>query len=286
MKILLRIIYLPAVLSLFILPAQVFAQDNGSGSFNNAVPGRYLFDVYPKITEVSSVVYDPDEGIAWVLGDSGSGARIARINIDDNETEVIDIIGAENIDWEALVLTDAGDLWILDVGDNNAKREDITFYRVRPELLADNMTLNVIRSIQVSYPEGPMNVEAAVVKDDRIYFFEKISIFEFKKAKMLSVDISDDAEAIQIAEEEGRLPVFFSITDASLSSKGVLYVLTYYGIFECYFWQEDYSLSFFSKFFFLGQQESMAVMESNLFLVGVESGYFYRIRKWLPFIPI
>jgi len=213
------------------------------------------------------------------------GQKLARVRLEDNDISLIDIAGVENIDWEALILTADGDLWILDVGDNDAKRDNIKLFRVRPDLIDETRILDVLQIIHVSYPEGPMDVEAAVMRDERIYLFEKISIVEFKKARIVSVDVSGDSEISQTAMAEGRLPVIFSITDASLSPEGVLYLLTYYGIFECYFWQKEYSFSLMSKFFFLGQQESMAVMGSNLFLVGVETGNFYQIKKWFPFLP-
>jgi len=264
---------------------QLLADEGNPGDFNRLETGRYLFNVFPEISEVSSSVYDRSKDMVWVLGDSGTGAIIGRRKVNDDETDVIDIAGAENIDWEAMVLTDDNDIWILDVGDNQARRENLKFYRVDPDQLNDNMTLDVLQTIDISYPAGPMDVEGAVFKDEKIYLFEKVSLVEFRKAKIWSVDVSEGAETVQTAKDEGLLPVVFSITDASISPEGILYLLTYYGIFECYFWQEDYRFSLMSKFFFLGQQESMTAMGNYFFLVGVEAGYFYRVKKWFPLIP-
>ncbi len=264
---------------------QVLADEGYPGDFNHLETGRYLFNVFPEISEVSSSVYDRNKDMVWVLGDSGTGAIIGRRKINDDETDVIDIAGAENIDWEAMVLTDDNDIWILDVGDNQARRENLKFYRVDPDRLNDNMTLDVLQTIDISYPAGPMDVEGAVFKDEKVYLFEKVSLVEFRKAKIWSVDVSEGAETVQTAKDEGLLPVVFSITDASISPEGVLYLLTYYGIFECYFWQKDYRFSLMSKIFFFGQQESMTAMGNCFFLVGVEAGYFYRVKKWFPLIP-
>lgn len=272
-------------LASFTVSAPAYARADDSKAFNELYSGRLVFDVSPAISEVSSVVYDPEQDTAWVHGDSGTPAEIGRLQLSKNETDIIAISGAANIDWEAMVLTDDGNLWILDVGDNLASREDITCYRVNPALLDESMVLEVLQTITLSYPEGPMDVEAAVFKDGRIYLFEKISIVEFRKARIVSIDVSPGAETDQVAEEEGWLPVIVSITDASISPEGDLYVLTYYGIFKCFFWQEKPRLSVFSKFFFLGQQEAMAALGKNFFLVGVETGKFYLVKKWLPLIP-
>lgn len=244
-----------------------------------------MFDVSPEIVEASSVVYDPVTDRAWVHGDQGSGALLGRVHPDENATDIIEVAGAVNKDWEALVFTDDGHLWIVDAGDNEAKRETVQCYRVNPELLDAGMVLEVLQTITFTYPEGPVNVEAAVFKNNRLYLFEKISIFEFRPARIFSIDVAPDAEFNQVAVEEGTLPVIVSITDASLSPEGILYVLTYYGIFECYCWQDKPRFALFAKFFFLGQQEALAALGKNLFLVGVETGEFYLVKKWLPLMP-
>jgi hypothetical protein len=247
-----------------------------------------VFNVSPVIDEVSASVFDSENGLVWTLGDSGTGARIGRTHVETGETIPIDITGAVNQDWEAMVMDEAGLLWILDVGDNSAVREYVTFYQADPLDLTDNNTLPVIRTITVTYQDGPMNVEAAVYDEGLIYIIEKTPLREIApyKARVVTVDVSETADPEQEAESAGTIPIYQSITDASVSPEGYLYLLTYTGIYVSIDWREFDRHAMPFKFFFYGQQEALVALGNNSFYVGVELGIepgaFYYTKKWFP----
>ena len=101
------------------------------------------------------------------------------------------VIGAKNKDWEAIVVGKEGQVWILDVGDNGAKRKKVSLHRFDPRDIVDGK-VNVNRTIKVKYPNGARDVEAAVYvgRLDKILLIGKRY---FKKAPVAWVDVSADS---------------------------------------------------------------------------------------------
>jgi len=242
------------------------------------------FTVAPEIREVSAAVFDSAEGLLWTLGDGGDGIRekIGRTSLADRSTTSLLVTGACNHDWEALAMDDGGRLWILDVGDNGAVREQVLLHRVDPGDAA-GQSVPVTRTITVTYPDGPMDVEAGACFQDTVYLFEK-RLFPRTGAgplRVLAVDVSEASGNYQEALPAGTLPVCRTVTDASVSPEGYLYLLTYTGIIACGDWHSPVRSAWPVLFFFLGQQESLAALGRNSFYVGVEDGSFYCVRKRL-----
>jgi hypothetical protein len=246
-----------------------------------------VFNVSPVIDEVSAAVIETKNGFIWTLGDSDTGAIIGRTNIDMHETISVHITGAENHDWEAMVMDEAGRLWILDVGDNLVSRDHVTFYQADPRDLTEDSTLPVIQSITVTYPEGPMDAEAAAYAEGLIYIIERTPLLDttLDKARVVAVDISENADSEQVATSAGTVPIHYTITDASVSPEGFLYLLTYVGIYVSKNWREADRNALPVKLFFFGKQESIMALGRNRFYVGIETGAFYYISKWFPLPP-
>ena len=132
-----------------------------------------------------------------------------------------------------------------------------------------------------------MDAEAAAYDDGLIYIIEKTPSQEIThyKARMVTVDVSETADSPQEAKPAGTIPICQSITDASVSPEGYLYLLTYIGIHVSIDWRESDRHALPLKFFFYGQQESVVALGNNSFYVGVETGAFYYTRKWFPILP-
>ncbi len=241
-----------------------------------------LFTVAPAISEVSAALFFPDERIVWTLGDSGTGPHIGFTLATIGETTAIEVTGAENYDWEALVADGDGRLWICDVGDNSAARSQVTLYQVDPLDLTSDDTIPVTRSIRATYPEGAMDVEAAVYANNRIVLIEKTPLqnTDFDIARMVAIDIADNAPGEQTAEPVGTLPLTVPVTDAALSPEGVLYLLTYIGIYAVTGWEAPGRTVMPLKYFFYGQQEALVALGRNRFFVAIESGLFFLTWSW------
>ncbi|MCP4715055.1 MAG: hypothetical protein GY868_08060 [Deltaproteobacteria bacterium] len=235
-----------------------------------------VINLHNTVSEASAALYIPEEHSIWTLGDSGCGTLLGRTRLHDNETDIIKISGADNIDWEAMVTDEDGNIWILDVGDNNATRSNISAYRITPQFLDDEHVLHTDKNITITYADGPRDVEAAACLNERIFLFEKIPLFSPPHAaRVASIDISPGAATRQITHSEGTLAIFQPITDASLSPEGHLYLLTYTGIHISKSWSPTQRSARPLGAFFLGQQESLAALGDNRFIIGIESGPVY-----------
>lgn len=106
-------------------------------------------------------------GRLWTHNDSGEPVLLA---IDERGTVTgkLRITGASVEDWEAVVSARCGNetcLYIGDIGDNNAKRDHITVYRVRePEATAE--TSAQAEAFHATYPDGPQDAEALLIAPD------------------------------------------------------------------------------------------------------------------------
>lgn len=111
----------------------------------------------PGIRENSGLAYL--DGSYWTVNDSGDGPHVYR-STDPlfGAAEKLTVPGADAVDWEDLAVID-GDLLVCDVGDNLRQRNDATLYRVRPT----GSGVELVGTYPIAYPDGPHDVEAAVV---------------------------------------------------------------------------------------------------------------------------
>lgn len=218
----------------------------------------------PGLVEVSGVAVD-DDGVTWVVNDSGDSARLFGLRLDgagtglepdepgepttDDPTTVqtVTVTGAENVDWEDLALDRSGDvpaLWVADAGDNLAARASVTLYRV--ELPDPSATSVAAHAVTVTYPDGAHDVEAVVAEPDGdVVLFTK----EPGRSRAYRVDVGKDDTAEDVdsetvlpgtvlpetvlAEELGSFPVGDGVTSvltsADLAADGSTLVLRTYG---------------------------------------------------------
>src|SRR5699024_9536872 len=115
----------------------------------------------------------------------------------DGEVQVVDVTGAESVDWEDLAV--AGDhLWIADTGANASNRDAVQLYRVPIPGPGDTQVAAV--RTDVTYPEATPDVEAvAVAPDGSAHLLTK----ELGRSRIFRVDVPDGggaAEARQAGE--------------------------------------------------------------------------------------
>jgi hypothetical protein len=106
-------------------------------------------------------------GRLWSHNDSGK-PEIVAIDAKGNVTGRVAIGGARVDDWEAMATAPCAKGWCLyvaDIGDNSAKRQDITIYRV-PEPANANGSVQVDSVIRASYPDGAHDAEALLALPD------------------------------------------------------------------------------------------------------------------------
>ena len=106
-------------------------------------------------------------GRLWSHNDSGK-PEIVALDAKGTVTGRVSISGAGLEDWEGLasgVCENGTCLYIGDIGDNNAKRTEITIYRV-PEPAKAGGSAEVDGVFRASYPDGAHDAEALLAAPD------------------------------------------------------------------------------------------------------------------------
>jgi hypothetical protein len=106
-------------------------------------------------------------GRFWSHNDSGKPVIVA-FDAKGNVTGQLSITGARVEDWEAMATAPCGNgscLYIGDIGDNAAKRKDITIYRV-PEPAKPAGAAPAQAVIRASYPDGAHDAETLLAAPD------------------------------------------------------------------------------------------------------------------------
>jgi hypothetical protein len=138
---------------------------------DDAVPSHRLFtfqgdDVY----ESSGLV---DRGsVVWTNNDSGDDAVIYGVDPRTGRTVEKATYAGSVSDVEAIAPGSHGTIWAGDIGDNQARRDDVTVYRVTPGHDGDAPAYPLV------YPDRPHNAEALIVqpRTQRVFLVTK-SVF-------------------------------------------------------------------------------------------------------------
>ncbi len=134
----------------------------------------------PKLDEASGLAHSNlDPGILWVINDEGP-AVVHAIDHQGRQRGRAKIAGANNTDWEDIAsfsLDGTAYLVIADIGDNRARRKDVTLYVIEEPGLGDTQ-VDIAWRIDFSYPGGPRDAEALAVDGagQRAYVLSKRDI--------------------------------------------------------------------------------------------------------------
>ncbi|CAN5863980.1 hypothetical protein BH24GEM1_BH24GEM1_11080 [soil metagenome] len=194
----------------------------------------------PKLTESSGVAASSRQpGILWTLNDSGNEPLIFATDTLGRDRGAFRVVGAENEDWEAISLGPCGTgecLYIADTGDNLERRASARLYRVpEPSLSSTARSTRRAEALDLRYPGGPRDVEAAFVGSDGTVYL--ISKGRDGVVQAYRVPASAWTGTEFLAAPIGTLPIETGdlgalVTDAALHPSGELVaVRTYRAIF-------------------------------------------------------
>jgi len=112
-------------------------------------------------------------GVLWVHNDGGSPCVYA-ITPEGKLLGVYNLAGAKVRNWEDIAIGPGPEpnvdyLYVGDIGDNNAKRKDVTVYRIiEPNVNAGqafvNFTINNVESILFFYTHGPPGAQNVLLE--------------------------------------------------------------------------------------------------------------------------
>jgi hypothetical protein len=136
----------------------------------------------PGLRESSGIVASRAQaGVFWSHNDSGGGPYLYAFDRKGKDLGRWRVSGARATDWEDIAIAPAlkgrgWDLYIGDIGDNNARRKDILVYRVaEPDPRAGPATTAPAQAIRLQYPDEPHDAECLMVhpKTRDIYIVTK-----------------------------------------------------------------------------------------------------------------
>jgi hypothetical protein len=133
----------------------------------------------PALVESSGLaVSSTHEGVVWTHPDGGDVAEVMAVDRRGRTVATVRLRGVDPYDPEALAAGRTGNagpaLFLGDIGDNRARRPDISVFRfAEPDRLSDR-TVDATWW-QFTYPDGPQDAEALLVdpRDGRIWIATK-----------------------------------------------------------------------------------------------------------------
>ena len=187
-------------------------------------------------------------GIIFGFNDSGNEPRIFAFDSSGMGRGTWSVAGARNRDWEAAGLGPCRHrgswcLYIGDVGDNEARRQYVTVYRVREPLISNVDTpgsVEVESSLNIRYSDHPHDVEAMYVGVDGSMFLitkRRLLDDQQKPRRALIFKVPSpfwDSSGTVVASLVDSLPIVpgerqgGQISDASLSQDGKLLAVRTY----------------------------------------------------------
>jgi len=116
-----------------------------------------------EVVEASGIAVVPGtDGPVWMHNDSGDKARVFSV-VDGDRVTVHEVPGAEAVDWEDMAAGPDGQVYVGDIGDNDAERESITVYRFPPPDPATDGPAADVATTTLTYEDGPHNAEALLI---------------------------------------------------------------------------------------------------------------------------
>lgn len=183
----------------------------------------------PRITEASGLALSGRHtDVLWMHNDSvrndGSGdIRLFGVRFDGDVVAVATLEGATNIDWEGMARGPDGTLWVGDIGDNDASRNEIVVYRVSEPELGETQ-VDASRFV-LRYRDEPHDAEALLVNPitGRLWIATK----QIHRGRLYEAPEQLSADSVNELVPIRDVPSV--VTDGTWSADGQQYVLRDYG---------------------------------------------------------
>ena len=136
----------------------------------------------PRIAESSGLATSSQGELVYTHNDSGDDARVFAVGPDGRTRTTYVLPGLEPRDWEDMARgpdeQGRSNLWIGDIGDNSARRENgLLVHRVLEPAPTDReqVTTEAPTSFRLRYPDGPGDAESLLVhpRTGRLYVVTK-----------------------------------------------------------------------------------------------------------------
>ncbi|RDC63232.1 hypothetical protein [Adhaeribacter pallidiroseus] len=162
------------ILGLLVFPAcdkNILSPINKTEGFENTPTENSLKPIIEEVSGIADSKVNP--GKLWVQEDSGRPNQIQFVEHTGKVITKITVKGTVNRDWEDMALSGT-DLFIGDIGDNDSKYPEYSFYQFAEPTLATD-TVRDVKTIRFQYPDGSHDAEAFIVdpQTKNIYIITK-----------------------------------------------------------------------------------------------------------------
>ncbi len=213
----LLLICLPALLLATIALAKPHPPATKPAATTNAFQIGYIAD--PAIPESSGIVASRKyPGVFWTHNDSGNPPQIFAIDRAGKTIATFDV-KQKNRDWEDIALDDAGHLFIGEIGNNNARHEELAVYQIdEPDPHAPAAgPIEVTNTWHLLFPDKPFDCESLFIWKDHGYVISKD--FEMRQAGLYRFLLVKQ-EKPAVLEKVCDLPIRYPCTGADISRDG------------------------------------------------------------------
>jgi hypothetical protein len=180
-------------------------------------------------------------GRFWAINDSGNAPTLFALTAQGLALGRVQVSNALNRDWEALgsgpCPADLGGdacLFIADTGDNEANRHDVRIEIVREPALPNVAPIKPIRTLMISFSDGPRDVETLLVHpiSGKLYLVDKrkgwandgpVSVYEVTGAANASIHVARPIVALATTSSDGF--TLGRLTDGAFSPDGETLIL-------------------------------------------------------------
>lgn len=121
-------------------------------------------------------------------------------------------------DWEDIAQDDAGNLYLADIGNNDARRTRLAVHQfAEPDPQKPGTAVTVTRSWQLTFPDKPFDCESLFVWKEYGYVISKV--FKDAQAEIYRFPLAATKAPVQL-EFVAKLPVTSPVTGADVSPDG------------------------------------------------------------------
>lgn len=173
----------------------------------------------PKIKEPSGLIASrKHRGVFWTHNDQGSKPVLYGLTREGKTVAEFPITGAKIEDWEDIANDDEGNIYVGDIGNNDAKRTELAVYRVHePSPKKSGKKLPVQQTYRLRFPKRPFDCESLFVFRGFGYVISKI--FNNREAELYRFPLKQQSEPF-VLEWVARLPIVSPVTGADISADG------------------------------------------------------------------
>ncbi|MCC5924013.1 MAG: hypothetical protein JJT77_09510 [Crocinitomicaceae bacterium] len=237
-----------------------------------------MAELDPKMNETSALLCFGEEFIT--INDSGNEAELYFFDTTGTILHTTKILGAKNVDWEALATDGNKRLFIGDIGNNKNQRKSFTIYQVNLDSARQKTAVSSEKTTffypdQSAFPpeknELYFDAEAMFYKNDSLFMITKNRTIPFDGiARVYGLAVDGSAKQKAKRYPDLKLPATTwmedSVTDAFLQGDS-LYILTY-GKVYLFHLTEDFQFEVLKivEFDAFTQKEGIAVCNDKLFI--------------------